>query len=67
VKISQGVLKLAWLNDQRIYFVNIEAFCQTVFPDTPWVIVETQKGINLLFPHIDAGLNGIFLAHGEAT
>ncbi|KAM3131427.1 hypothetical protein pb186bvf_016499 [Paramecium bursaria] len=57
-------LRLCYLDSARIYFICIKEFCQNIFPSTPWVVLESPKGVSLLFPHIESGLNGIFIPHG---
>ncbi|KAM3135070.1 hypothetical protein pb186bvf_012894 [Paramecium bursaria] len=64
-KIHEGVIKLAQFSESKTYFINIDKFSQNIVPGTPFVYIRTQAGLTLIFPHIESGLNGIFIQQSD--
>ncbi|CAD8192157.1 unnamed protein product [Paramecium octaurelia] len=64
-KVFQGTVKLAQFQDSKTHFITIERFCQNIVPGTPFVYISCESGLTLIFPHIDQGLNGIFIPQSD--
>lgn len=47
--------------DAKIYFVMLNSYCQSIFPSTPWVILNSEKGYSLLYPNATAGIQLLYI------
>ncbi len=49
-------MKLVQLQESKTYFIEVDQFKQNIIGGTPFVKINSDKGLSLIFPNVELGI-----------